>query len=286
MIQDGEDWLAWRRAGIGGSDAAAILGVSPWKTAHQVWLEKTGRLEPLVTAAMQRGKDLEPIARRAYEARTELIVQPGTFTHPAWPVMRCSVDGITLDGACVLEVKCPGLAGHASAVAGTVPDYYVPQCQHILAVTQAKVLHYWSYCPEAQQPTVLLEVFPASAYIADLMEAERRFWRYVESNTPPPLTEQEVMERTDREWLEAAELYRAAEAKVVEHTAQKEAARQLLDQLAGPAVRVAGGGITLTRYTMEGRVDYRAIPELRGVNLDQYRKKGTAAFRISVEKEE
>ena len=45
-MKDKENWLAMRKAGIGGSDAAAVIGLSRWKSPFQVWLEKTGQTEP------------------------------------------------------------------------------------------------------------------------------------------------------------------------------------------------------------------------------------------------
>ena len=71
-----EEWLEHRRKGIGGSDAAAILGMNPWKSPMDVWLEKTGEF----TRTMKRTKDvlgtvLEDIVAREFMARTGLKVR-------------------------------------------------------------------------------------------------------------------------------------------------------------------------------------------------------------------
>lgn len=71
-----EEWLAERRQGIGGSDAAAVLGLSPWRTAVQVWLDKTGRAEPQEeTEAMRIGTELEDFVARRYEQETGRTVR-------------------------------------------------------------------------------------------------------------------------------------------------------------------------------------------------------------------
>lgn len=71
-----EDWLAERRTGIGGSDAAAILGISPWATPVTVWLDKTGRAAPKEeTEAMRIGTELEAFVARRYEQETGRTVQ-------------------------------------------------------------------------------------------------------------------------------------------------------------------------------------------------------------------
>ncbi len=70
------EWLAERKSGIGGSDAAAVLGLSPWRTAVDVWLDKTGRSAPAEeTEAMRLGNELEDFVARRYSAQTGRAVQ-------------------------------------------------------------------------------------------------------------------------------------------------------------------------------------------------------------------
>lgn len=65
------EWLAARKTGIGGSDAAAVLGISPWATPVTVWLDKTGRAAPKEeTEAMRIGTELEAFVARRYEQET------------------------------------------------------------------------------------------------------------------------------------------------------------------------------------------------------------------------
>ena len=69
--QTREEWLAERRQGIGGSDAAAVLGLSPWRTPVSVWLDKTGRAAPQPeTEAMRIGTELEDYVARSYSRET------------------------------------------------------------------------------------------------------------------------------------------------------------------------------------------------------------------------
>ena len=74
--QEREEWLAERRTGIGGSDAGAILGVSPWNTAVSVWLDKTGRSTPKPESeAMRIGTELEDFVARRYSQETGRSVE-------------------------------------------------------------------------------------------------------------------------------------------------------------------------------------------------------------------
>jgi len=178
-------WLAWRRGGIGASDAPAIMGVSPWMDLDALWLDKTGRRRSgFSNHAMQRGQRLEPEARGLYIRTTGVRVEPVCLEHSARPWMRGSLDGLSADGSVVLEVKCPGAADHGVAVRGEIPGKYVPQLQHLLAVSGARVCHYWSYRDGAG---TLIEVAPDRSYIRTLIEREQDFWRHVlEDRRPQP----------------------------------------------------------------------------------------------------
>ena len=95
------DWLAWRRGGLGASDAAAVLGLDPWRGPIEVWLDKTGQLPATSSEAMELGHALEPVIADRFTDRTSLHVyqrQTG-WTHSLYPWMRATVDGVASDGA-------------------------------------------------------------------------------------------------------------------------------------------------------------------------------------------
>ncbi len=185
LVQGTSAWLAWRRGGLGASDAPAVMGVCPWLDLDTLWLDKTGRRGPAPwNGAMLRGQRLEPVARALYIRTLGIEVEPICLEHATERWMRGSFDGLSADGRVALEIKCPGASAHASAVRGRVPDHYVPQLQHLLAVSGARVCHYWSY---REGRTALVEVAPDPAYIARLIERERAFWRHVvEDRRPEP----------------------------------------------------------------------------------------------------
>ncbi|HVP15560.1 MAG TPA: YqaJ viral recombinase family protein [Terriglobales bacterium] len=185
LDQNTPDWLAWRRGGIGASDAPVVMGVSPWMDLETLWLDKTGRLRPApANGAMRRGQRLEPVARALYTRVTGIEVRPICLEHGTERWMRASFDGLSADGRVALEIKCPGASDHGTALRGCVPAKYVPQVQHLLAVSGAGVCHYWSF---RDDEGALVEVAPDPAYIARLIERERAFWRHVvEDRRPGP----------------------------------------------------------------------------------------------------
>jgi putative phage-type endonuclease len=161
------------------------MGVSPWMDLDTLWLDKTGRRQDGVSNhAMRRGTRLEPEARALYVRTTGVSVEPACLEHGSHPWMRGSLDGISADGRVVLEVKCPGAVDHAVALRGGIPAKYVPQLQHLLAVSGAGRCHYWSY---RDGEGTLIEVAPDPAYIRRLIAREGDFWRHVlEDRRPQP----------------------------------------------------------------------------------------------------
>jgi putative phage-type endonuclease len=175
--QNTQEWLSWRRGGIGASDAPVIMGLSPWQKAADLLRIKTGQAEERpANGAMQRGKTLEPLARRAYVSHTCIEVEPVCVQSLVYPWMRASLDGLSADGRRVVEIKCPGEKDHQLADSGLVPEKYSAQLQHILAVTGLEEVHYWSF--RFGRP-VLLTVNRDDAFVSALIEKESAFWSQV-----------------------------------------------------------------------------------------------------------
>jgi putative phage-type endonuclease len=177
LDQSTDEWLSWRRGGIGASDAPVVMGLSPWQTDRELLLLKTGQqAERSANGAMQRGKALEPVARRAYVSHTRIEVEPVCVQSREHSWMRASLDGLSADGRHVVEIKCPGEKDHRLAASGCVPEKYFPQLQHILAVTGLGEIYYWSF---RFDHTVLLKIERDETFIANLIEREAAFWTQV-----------------------------------------------------------------------------------------------------------
>lgn len=77
--QGSASWLQWRNAGVTASDMPIIMGLSPYKTVFQLWLEKTGRANPPDLSGnphVQRGHALEDVARQVAEDHLGEIILP------------------------------------------------------------------------------------------------------------------------------------------------------------------------------------------------------------------
>lgn len=185
LEQGSAAWLGWRAGGIGASDAAVVLGLSPFKTAERLFQELTGQVEPeLGNYAMRRGQRLEPVAREEYERRHGIPMPPCCGEHEAMPWVRASFDGLSVMGDLVLEIKWPNWQAHEEALGGRVPEYYWPQVQHQLLVSGAERLHYLSGSQhskfERADRMAIVEVYPDREFLQFLSEELTTFWAQVQ----------------------------------------------------------------------------------------------------------
>ncbi len=280
LEQRSDKWLSWRLQGVGSSDAAALVGDSPWKTAKALWESKTGRRgEEPDNPAMRRGRELEAIARAAYEAQVGEQMEPHCVVHDRLDWMRASLDGLSFDGSLVLEVKCPLKArDHQMALEGKIPQHYYAQLQHQLEVSQAAEAHYWSF--DGRQGA-LVRVRPDRDYIERLIKAEAEFWKRVIENYWPEPDGQELDLGEDPNWRAAALHYREIRGQLDELICEEQKVRKSLEALAG-ARRTFGCGIEVVRTARKGAVDYAAIPELGAVDLERYRKPPVEVVKINI----
>ncbi|EMD9441682.1 YqaJ viral recombinase family protein [Burkholderia cepacia] len=201
-----EDWLLVRKNGIGGSDAAAAVGLSPYRSPLELWLIKTGLDANLpkpdandTTEPVYWGTLLEPIVAASYTKQTGNRVRRvnAVLQHPTIPFMLANIDREVVGNRDVqlLECKTAGATG-ARLWRDGVPEYVQLQVQHQLAVTGRR----------AADVAVLLcgqklevhRVIRDDALIARLIELEAAFWRYVEAETPPPADGSESADRALR----------------------------------------------------------------------------------------
>ena len=282
-LQGSAEWLEMRRSHIGASDAPIIMGVSPWRTPLQLWKEKRGLLmEDRETFAMSRGKALEAEALQAFEVDTGLMMIPGgVYYHPEHPVLMCSLDGMSVLGETAVEIKCPGAKDHQLALSGRVPDHYYPQLQHQMAVLGHQHIWYYSYDGTSGKA---VRVLRDDAYIVDMIARELAFWELVVSGVEPAATIKDFLQRSDDAWIALETRLADIQARRDLLDAEEDAVKVLLLESAG-GFPCRGPRLTLSSATVAGRVDYKAVPELHGVDLEKYRKPGTTSWRFTLKKE-
>lgn len=281
LVQGTPEWHAHRAQYRNASETAAVMGVSPWQTPYQLWAMRTGRARQEITGAMARGTALEPLARDAYEQRTGHVMQPLVLVKGEY---SASLDGLTFDGSLIVEIKCP-VRGRDSSLwkavaAGEVPEYYGWQIEHQLMVSGASMAHLFVFDGADGH---LTEIAPLPERWKAIQEAWDAFMHCIKTNTPPPLTDRDKVIREDAEWQAAAEVYLELKQQADRLAALVDEAREKLVGLARyPSESECG--VAVTRFWKQGAVDYKLVPELDGVNLEEYRAKPRHEVRVSVVK--
>ena len=189
-----EDWLSVRKSGIGGSDAAAAVGLSPYMSPLELWLVKTGRDASLfrpdpqdTTEPVYWGTLLEPIVAASYTKQTGNKVRRvnAVLQHLTIPFMIANIDREVVGSRDVqlLECKTAGEFG-ARLWRDGVPEYVQLQVQHQLAVTGRQAADVAVLLCGQQLDVHRIE--RDDGLISRLIELEAMFWRYVQTDTPPP----------------------------------------------------------------------------------------------------
>ena len=186
------EWLMVRRSGIGGSDAAAALGLSPWKSALELWQEKvSGQSQPhKENEAMIWGRIMEPVITREFVRRTGLTVIPMRSMLQAtnWPWMLADLDGLVEDpqrGTGVFEVKTASAFKMSEWDDNRCPDAYQLQVQHYLEVTGLSYALIVVLIGGNKLQWITVD--RDDELIASLVQLEKRFWQHVLTQSPPPV---------------------------------------------------------------------------------------------------
>ena len=186
-----------RRSSIGGSDAPAVVGLSPWKTALELYLEKTGEVEPPVLDSeyVYWGNIHEEGIARAYADRMDYKVQRvnDTLVHPTLPFITANLDRrvVAHEGGLRIgfEAKSVGEYSFRNQEWGEegtdqVPGHVMIQCMHYLGVTD------WDRWDVGAlvggNRLMVYHIHPDATVIETLTDLEKEFWGHVERADPPP----------------------------------------------------------------------------------------------------
>ena len=185
-----EAWLDIRQQGIGSSDAAVAVGLSPYKSALSLWLEKTGRKQPEDLSSKEAvlwGTVLEPVLASVYAERTGRKVRRvnAVLQHPEFPYLLANLDREVVglpEGTGILEIKTASYHSAPQWEEG-VPVAYQCQVLHQLAVTGLA----WADVAVliGGQDFRIYRIERDDDKIADLIERESQFWACVQDNRQP-----------------------------------------------------------------------------------------------------
>ena len=288
------EWLEYRKHGIGGSDAAVVCGISRYKSPFELWLDKTGQLPEQETGEPAYwGNLLEPVVRNEFQKRTgiEVTTPKQLLQSEEHPFMLANLDGICELpelGTCVFEAKTAS-AYKASEWENAIPDEYMLQIQHYMAVTGYKGAYIavliggnsfkWKFVERDKE------------LISLLIKLESDFWCHVQNNTPPSVDGSEATAKFLAEKIaecksgvitlpdSAADIiaqYDTVSARLEELTEQKRLAEnQLKEMLGNNECGTIGNSIVTWKTVSQERLDTKALKAEQPLLYKQYANKTT-----------
>lgn len=241
---DRDEWLEWRKKGIGGSDAAAIVGLDRYRSAFDVYAEKLGlKQEEPDNEAMRQGRDLEEyVAARFMEATGKKVRRRNAMLqHPDYPFMLANIDRWVVGENAGLECKTTSVLNPTKFDKGEYPANYYVQCMHYMAVTGAK--KWYLAVLVLNRAFYVFEIERDEDEIKALIKAEKDFWENHVLKQIPPAPDgsesaKEIIKQlyptTEREstvlfgYEEKIAKYLELEEQIKELTKQQEALKQEL----------------------------------------------------------
>jgi len=172
-----EEWLQYRKAGIGGSDAGAICGLNPYRTGMQVYQDKiSDACEDIDNEAMRQGREFEDyVARRFMEATGKKVRRANAmFRSKNHPFMLADVDRMIVGENAGLECKTASPYMEDKWKDGKIPMSYQVQCHHYMAVCGADAWYIAVLIYGREFKYYKIE--RDEALIADLVRIEQDFW--------------------------------------------------------------------------------------------------------------
>lgn len=283
ITQNTDAWHEWRASVYGASDCAAMLGISPYKTREALIREKATGEKEAANEYMQSIFDAGHQAEQAIMPHLDAQIGEPVFPHcGTWdknPQIAASLDGITFSGDIIVEHKLlrdsdASRKRFQMAQMGELQAHDMAQVQQQLMVSGAdKCLFVVS--DGTPENIAIAEVLPDAQWFERIEKGWQQFAQDVEAY--------QSITRDDGDWQAAAQDYLTLSEQIKALEAKQKETRLRLEEMAeqSGAKKITGGGIVVQRVKRAGSVDYKAIPELAGVNLEQYRKAGSEYWKFT-----
>lgn len=236
-----QEWLEARTKGLGGSDAAIVIGLNKWKTSFELWLEKTGQVIPNEnqSEAAYWGTMLEELVAKEFERRTGKKVRRrnAIFQHPEYPYIIANIDRFVVGEKAILECKTTSAYNADEWKNDEIPEAYIVQAQHYLGVLGPEYKKAYFAVLIGGQKFLWKEIERDDELINMIFETEKHFWHeHVEKNIPPKLDGSSAAEEylkkryANAERGKTVDLKHEYKSKIEELLSLKETIKQLEEQ--------------------------------------------------------
>ena len=182
-----EDWLRYRKCGITGTDAGAILGLNPYRSAFQVYHDKiSDTIENIDNEAMRQGRDLEDYVAQRFTEATGLKVRRANAIYQSeeHPLLLADFDRLIVGQKAGLECKTVSPFSADKWADGKIPAHYLAQVDHYLAVSGFDCWYVAALI--FGRELVIHKIVTDKQVLSDLIDKEELFWtNHVVPQIPP-----------------------------------------------------------------------------------------------------
>lgn len=274
LEQNTPEWLEARKQYRTASEAAIVLGISPFKKPLAFKMERAGLKKSYYSAAMRRGHELEDKVRNHAEGFFGRAFNPECWVNGQY---MASLDGIDETRDTVLEIKVSDRT-FKDLADGNIPEYYYAQIQQQLYCSPATVGYLYVYSPERDEYICSAPIEQLPMYMDSVEEAWSKFDQIeLDEHTP-------VDRSDDGRIINLFGEYAGLKRKAEQIEARMKQIKELLEAEAGERSLVASG-FELKRTAPAARYDYKQAATDAGVDLEAYKKPaGKPSYSIKIPK--
>ena len=281
LEQGTNEWLEYRKKKITASEVAMAMNKSPYMTAYQLYNMKKGLYQPKADDYIfQRGHEFEEIGRQVFKDLTGEEMIPFCVESVINPNFFASLDGFNSKFG-LFEHKLVGEEEIKKIENGEIREDHIIQMNFQMLTSGIETTQYMATTPKKKKAIVSID---ADEELQQLiaMEAEE-FMKKIQKNIAPKLSNKDYLIPQDDE---IRNLFQEMEKLKAEEEILKSKIESLKKNIVenAPHEKVLCGGLMLYKSTRKGKVNYKKIPELVGVDLEQYRGKESEVWTIKYNK--
>lgn len=278
-LEERQEWLNWRHNAITASDASCLYNKNPYKTLQKLYEEKIQPNPPMESesnVAMRRGVELEPLFREKFcayfneEFKIKDAFSAKNCEHPKYSFIKASLDGCSLDGSTLVEIK---YVGEKVFNQGVCPHNYWIQIQHQFLASGA--VKGFLIMGTDEHSFKVLEIKRDDEFIAAHLCICEQFWDDILSRRSPiPVIDNSTA-------LQLADEYKKLKHLIEGLEIQLQDLKKEILQFVEDREEIRVGGLNIKKITSRGLIDYSKIDILNGLDLEPYRKESRVSYKIT-----
>ncbi len=282
FTQKSEEWLEWRKGGIGASDIAVLTGSNGYTTPLKLWEIKCGfRESDPINAAMAHGIQHENMARQWMNEHFQFNLKPTCIEDPKKSHFRASLDGYDFDSDTLVEIKCPVSESilDKARISQSIPNYWFDQIQWQIMLSEPKkaMIAIWDY---RHQGCITLDMFGMTKKIEKMRSLADDFWHHVQIGKAPEPNKSDYIEISDPILHQLLLEYQELLTKGSGIDGRKKEIRKQLEDF-GSGNNFIANGFKVQRASSRTTYDIDKM-RMDGIDVDLYAKKNKSpgSYRI------